>query len=130
MIVLLDTNVLVDVLNGRRQRLEFVADLVNQGHLLASCAVTIAEVFSGMRGSEAGATTEFLDGLEYFEITREIATRAGYLKAAWARKGRTLALPNVLIAAVALENGLTLATGNRKDFPMAALKLLPLPAIH
>jgi len=45
-------------------------------------------------------------------------------------KGHTLTLPDVLIAAIALEYGLTLATGNRKHFPMPELKLLALPALH
>jgi predicted nucleic acid-binding protein len=69
-------------------------------------------------------------GLEYFETPRTTAERAGRLKGTWARKGHTLGLPDTLIAAVALENGLTLATGKRKHFPMPELKLLTSPALH
>jgi predicted nucleic acid-binding protein len=130
MIVLLDTSVLIDVLNGRRQRLEFVRDLMQQGHLLASCAITIAEVYAGMLPAEAEATEELLGGLEYFATSRIAAQRAGRLKAVWAKKGQALGLPDVLIAAVAMEYGLTLATDNRKHFPMPELKLLALPALH
>jgi len=130
MTVLLDTSVLIDVLNGRRQRLEFVRSLAEEGHLLACCAITIAEVCAGMRHGEARATGDLLSGLEYFDTSRVVARRAGHLKAAWAAKGRTLALPDVLIAAIALEYGLTFATDNRKHFPMPELKLLALPALH
>jgi predicted nucleic acid-binding protein len=80
-----------------------------------------------MRRHEAKATAEFLDALAYYETTRAIARRAGELKAVWSRKGHTLALPDVLIAAVALEHGLALATADRQHFPMPELKLLPLP---
>jgi predicted nucleic acid-binding protein len=130
MIVLLDTSVLIDILNGRRQRMDFTRDLVQQGHVLASCAVTIAEVYAGMLPSEAEATGALLDRLEYFATTQIAAKRAGHLKAVWRKKGHVLALPDVLVAAVALEHDLTLATDNRKHFPMPDLKLLPLPALH
>jgi predicted nucleic acid-binding protein len=127
MIILLDTSVVVDVLNARAESRRWLQDQLRAGNTLACCAIAIAEVYAGMRRHEAKATDEFLDALEYYETTRAIARRAGHLKAAWARKGHTLALPDVLIAAVALEHGLALATGNRKHFPMSELKLLPLP---
>ncbi len=52
---------------------------------------------------------------------------AGALKNEWARKGNTIALPDVTIAAVALANGLILVTDNRKHFPMPELQFLKLP---
>ena len=74
-VLLLDTTVIVDAINGKRQR-----------HLL-------------------------LD---------ELQNR-------WRKKGHTLSLPDVTIAAVALTHGLTLLTDNRKDFPMPELALYSLP---
>jgi predicted nucleic acid-binding protein len=127
MIILLDTSVLIDALNARAEIRGFLQDQLRAHNILASCAITIAEVHAGMRRHEAQATAEFLDALDFFETTRAIARRAGDLKAAWSRKGHTLSLPDVLLAAVALENGLALATANRKHFPMPELKLLPLP---
>jgi len=125
MIVLLDTSVVVDALNARAGSRQFLEVQLYAGHTLACCAITTAEVYAGMRRHEAKATDEFMNQLAYFESTRAVARRAGYLKADWARKGHTLALPDVLIAAVALEYGLALATGNRKHFPMPELKRLP-----
>jgi predicted nucleic acid-binding protein len=90
----------------------------------------VAEVYAMMRPHEKSATEELLGGLEYFETPRKAAERAGRLKAVWARKGHTLGLPDALIAAVALENSLALATDNRKHFPMPELKLMALPALH
>jgi predicted nucleic acid-binding protein len=130
MTVLLDTSVLIDILNRRGGRSEFFRQLLQEGHKFACCAITIAEVYAGMRPHEKSATEEFLGGFEYFETSRTTAERAGRLKAVWARKGHTLGLPDALIAAVALENGLTLATDNRKHFLMPELKLLTLPALH
>ncbi len=127
MIILLDTSVLIDALNARAGIRRFLQEQLHAYNTLACCAATIAEVYAGMRRHEAQATGEFLEALDYYDTTRPIARRAGDLKTAWARKGQTLALPDVLIAAVALEHGLTLATANRRHFPMPELKLLPLP---
>ncbi len=127
MIVLLDTSVVIDALNARAGIRRFLQEQLQAYNTLACCTITIAEVYAGMRRHEAQATGEFLDVLDYYDTTRPIARRAGDLKAAWARKGKTLALPDVLIAAVALEHGLTLATANCEHFPMPELKLLPLP---
>jgi predicted nucleic acid-binding protein len=49
------------------------------------------------------------------------------LKNEWARRGQTLSVPDVLIAATALAHRLVLMTDNRKDFPMPELVLYPLP---
>lgn len=127
MTVLLDTNVVIDVLNGRNGRREFLTELLDRGYKLACCAVTIAEVYAGMRPSESRDTDDFLESLEYLAITRAASRRAGLLKGVWARKGLTLTLPDVLIAAVVLENDFALATDNRKHFPMPELNLVTLP---
>jgi predicted nucleic acid-binding protein len=57
-----------------------------------------------------------------------VARRAGTLKAAWARKGITLTLPDVMIAATALEHYAGLATDNRKHFPMPELQFIAMPS--
>jgi predicted nucleic acid-binding protein len=41
--------------------------------------------------------------------------------------GRTLSLPDVTVAAVALMHDLILLTGNVKEFPMPELQIYPLP---
>jgi predicted nucleic acid-binding protein len=38
-----------------------------------------------------------------------------------------LALPDLTVAAIAISNGLQLATDNSKDFPMPELRFYPLP---
>jgi predicted nucleic acid-binding protein len=65
--------------------------------------------------------------LEFFPVTWEIAQKAGELYREWRLKGKTLALPDLTVAAVAIGNGLYLATDNSKDFPMSELRLYPLP---
>ena len=125
--LLLDTSVLIDVLRLRHRRRELLAELVQAGHTLATSALNIAEVYAGMRPDEAQRTEALLGALDCYELTGSSARRAGALKQQWAHKGQTLALADMIVAAIALERGCTLMTDNRKDFPMAELGKFDLP---
>lgn len=59
-------------------------------------------------------------------MTWETAKYAGELYRERPHKGKTLALPDLMIAAVPIFNGLQFATDNPKDFPMPELRLLSL----
>ena len=82
-----------------------------------------------MKPTESAVTEDLFEGLECIEVTYEIARKAGTLKYAWERKGVTMSLPDVIIAATSLNLGLHLATDNIRDFPMSELKLFSLPTI-
>jgi len=125
--LLLDTSVLIDALCLRRRRRELLAELVRSGHTLATSAINVAEIHAGMRPHEEAKTEPLLGALECYDITHACGQLAGRLKRDWARKGRTLALADTLIAATALEHSCVLLTDNRRDFPMPELQLYPLP---
>jgi predicted nucleic acid-binding protein len=124
---LLDTNVIVDVLRRRNGRHLMVERLLEQGQMLASCSITLTEVYAGMRPHEEKPTRAFMKSLLFLSITEEIAEHAGRLKAQYASRGRTLSLQDVSIAAVSMAYGCMLVTENAKDFPMPELDLYPLP---
>jgi predicted nucleic acid-binding protein len=125
--ILLDSSVIFDHLNGRAGRTEYLDRLIDEGHVLACCPVNITEVYAGIRAGEEEKTRAFLDSLEFFPVTAEVARAAGLLRRDWRRKGQTLSYSDVTIAAVALANRLPLLTDNRKHFPVPRLQLLPLP---
>lgn len=127
-VLLADTTFLIDVLNDRRGRADLMERLILEQHVLACCAINIAEVYVGLRTPEAERTERFLRQLAYVQIRWETAKLAGDLKREWARKGHTLSLTDATIAAVCLVENLTLLTDNRKHFPMPELSLYPLPA--
>ena len=126
---LLDTCVIIDALNDKRGRPALLLDLVRSGHVLACCPINITEVYAGMRPKEEAVTEGFLSSLQYVPIAPPAARMAGGFKRDYARKGTTLNLGDVIIAAVAVHNALTLLTDNTKDFPMADLSLYPLPKV-
>jgi tRNA(fMet)-specific endonuclease VapC len=124
--LLLDTNVIVDVLRMRNDRHLLVRHLLDQGQPLASCPVTLTEIYAGMRPNEEIPARAFMQSLLFLAITEDIAAQAGRLKALYARRGRTLSCQDASIAAVCIAYGCTLVTENARDFSMSELQLYPL----
>jgi len=123
---LLDTGIAIDVLNDKRGRSGLQDRLVREGGELAACAITITEVYAGVKPREEARTGRFLRSLKFYPVTFEVAEHAGRLLNAWRRKGRALPHSDVTIAAVAIANNLVLVTANVKDFPMPELPIQPL----
>ncbi len=124
--ILLDTTFLIDILNDRRGRADLMERLILERNTLGCCAINVAEVYAGLRPSEARKTETLLRQLEYVPIQWEAAKLAGDLKREWTGKGQTLSLTDLTIAAVCLTEGFKLVTDNRKHFPMPELVLYPL----
>lgn len=118
---LLDTTVIIDCLRGRKETVDFLTQISSDGSVVGCCAINIAEVCAGMRENERQVTKKFLDSLEYYEITRDLAELAGGYKREYTEKGLTLSLSDVMIAAVAISNNLTLVTDNLRHYPMPEL---------
>jgi predicted nucleic acid-binding protein len=93
---------------------------------LATSTICIAEIYGGLRPGEDQATRAFLSGLDMIPVSAVIAERAGELKATFRRQGQTRSITDMIVAATALENGLPVATDNRKDFQVPGLSLFPL----
>jgi predicted nucleic acid-binding protein len=123
---LLDSGIIIDVLNGKRGRRELIEELIRDGAEMACCSINVTEIYAGLRPCEETKTERLLRSLKYYPVTWEVAKQAGELLNAWRQQGRTLSLPDTTIAAVALANNLVLVTGNRKDFPMPELRFYPL----
>jgi tRNA(fMet)-specific endonuclease VapC len=126
-IYLLDTSVIIDVLNQKRGRWQLLGSLVEAGDTLACSVVTLTEIYAGVRPKEVVFTGRFLEGLEHYDLDSHLARLAGLLKNEWSKKGRTLGVVDLIIAATALAHNLVLMTDNRKDFPMRELSFYPLP---
>lgn len=115
--VLLDSDVVIEVLRGRRQVIEQLRALEASPIPSFCCAITWAEVWAGSRPGEAHVTEAFFEARGDVILDATVGRRAGsYL----ARFGRShgVELADALIAAAASTSGLSLWTRNRRHYPM------------
>jgi predicted nucleic acid-binding protein len=104
----LDTNILIDHLNGIP---EARAELSRYKHAAIS-AVTWAEVMAGGAEGEESLLREFLRRYEVYPFTLEVADTAWRL-----RRSYRMRLPDAAIWATAKQAGTLLVTRNTRDFP-------------
>lgn len=107
MTILLDTNIVIEHLkNGMLEKAPNDYDF-------AVSVITEAELFclSGMEEKENQVIEKFLAGIKILGIDSKIARKAALLRRT--KKGK---LPDLLIAATAIEYDLMLITKNTKDF--------------
>jgi predicted nucleic acid-binding protein len=114
-IILLDTDILINFLRGVAKAGLYLQNAASDG-VLACSALTVAEIYAGMRAHEKEKTDALLDSLDIMEVTRIIAEKAGIYKAS--TRSRVLELDDCIIAATAFEAKALLATGNGKHYPM------------
>jgi tRNA(fMet)-specific endonuclease VapC len=116
MTILLDSTVLIDALRKEPVSVAELRRLIQGGDELAASVISLGEVYSGIRPHERRAVEQLFEEIHTYPVTIAIAIRAGELRNTAVRKGRTLKLDDMLIAATALELGFPVFTDNLKDF--------------
>ena len=112
---LVDSDIFIDFLRGQSEAVEFIK--VQFPHLNLS-VISVSELYAGVRdGTERTRLEEALTACRLLEVTHGIAREAGLFKRSFGRS-HGVTLPDGLIAATAKEYGLSLATLNKKHFPM------------
>lgn len=125
--VLLDTDALIDFFKEVSSAVEIIEELYRQGDTLCTCAVIVAELYSGFRPVERERGEQLLEAMLFFPATRGAARQAGLWRYEFARRGKQLATTDCLIAAIAHEHQATLLTGNVDDYPMPDVRIISLP---
>lgn len=120
---LLDTDVLIWVLRGKKEIVEKVSRLKDEAALGIS-VISIAEIYKNIFPSELTITEEYLLQHIVFEVDQKIARLAGLYWQQYIKQVKTLSLMDCLIAATANVYSLTLTTLNTKHFPMKDIQLL------
>ena len=116
--VLLDTDVAIELLRGNPDTL---ARIAARNEPIFVSSVTAAELFFGAFNSSrpdenADRVAGFLAEFPEARLTTAAARTFGELKARLRRQSVQIAPLDLLIAAIALRNGCTLATGNVRHF--------------
>jgi predicted nucleic acid-binding protein len=117
---LVDTDILIHFLRGRREAKDFLSSLLDRSQILCS-SITVAEIFAGIRPGEEEKTRALVDNLLVLDVTRGVAERAGHYKRTI--RSQSLELDDCLIAATAFIHRSVLATGNGKHYPMRDIEV-------
>ena len=118
--LLLDSTVIIDALRGRPAAGR-LAGLRRLGVEPWACAISVEEIWRGLRSAEESAARRLFNGLRLAPLGMTEGRLAGSWRRAFADRGVTLHQADCLIAAAAKGVGASLATANVDDFPMAEL---------
>jgi len=122
---LIDSDVMVDFTRGNSKAADYLDSL--GGDCLLS-AITALELIAGARNQREVADLDILiSAYDQFPPTDDVSRRAYYLMKTHA-KSAGLGTLDALIAATAIENGLTLVSKNRKHFQMIGELKLEVPS--
>ncbi len=112
--VVIDTSVWVDFFRGTvNPRADAIEKLVRAGRAV-TCGIVQAELLAGIRDeSERERLRQGMTGIEYVETTRSTWTKAGNLAAGLRVRGLTLPLSDLVLAAIAVENGFLILSADR-----------------
>jgi tRNA(fMet)-specific endonuclease VapC len=117
---LLDTNVCIDMIRGRSERILPRLRRCRPGDVGIS-AITLAELWHGVAKSRdpegnAVALGEFLLPLEVLDFGEEAALAYGVVRVSLEKAGTPIGAMDTLIAAHAASLGATIVTSNTREF--------------
>jgi predicted nucleic acid-binding protein len=124
---LLDSDALIDFINGFEPTIFLLRSLLADGETLCSCDVVLTEVYAGLNPEGEAPAAAFLPTLRCLPTSPAAAEQAGRWRYQAAREGRTLTSTDTLIAATAVAHNATVVTANIRDFSIPEVSLLPLP---
>ena len=113
--ILLDTDIAIDYLRGFQAAVEFVQRHENE---ISLSAVTVAELFAGVRGGdETDKLEEFVGLFPVIPVALEVAKTAGLHRRDYGPSHGT-GLADGMLAATADLHALELRTLNTRHYPM------------
>ncbi|MEK7807358.1 MAG: type II toxin-antitoxin system VapC family toxin [Chloroflexota bacterium] len=112
---LLDTDVAIEYLRDRQEAIDYLES--REGSLLIS-ALTVAELYAGVRGErEQHHLEQFLDAFEVLPVSQEVGRIGGLFRRNYGSTHGT-GLVDALIGATAQLYRATLVTFNARHYPM------------
>ncbi|MFI2859329.1 PIN domain-containing protein [Paenibacillus sp. JSM ZJ436] len=105
---LLDTNIAIAILTNESHVIDFVQQASRDKMPLYFSAITVSEVFAGLKHEEQLRAEKLFTLKRCIDVTSEIAKLAGTLRRDLKGKGRKLKTPHALIIATASVYELTL----------------------
>jgi len=120
--LLIDSDVLIEYLRGRKKAQAY---LTSQQSELRISAMTVAELYSGVRGqAEQQVLGEFIESFVIIDISKIIAMKGGLIRNQYG-PSHGVGLADALIAATSIDSCSTLVTFNKKHYPMLGEVIVP-----
>lgn len=122
MILSLDTNVMVDLINGRRPEVRDRYDeAVTRGDRMVTCAIAAYELSYGALISQRpevqrAAVERLLEGVEVIDWTYADGLAAAHIRRGLRRRGAGIGEHDLLIAGQAVNRGWAVVSANLHEF--------------
>lgn len=123
MYLILDSTFVIDHLRGDPAARDRWRRMFEEGDQPVVTEIVVCEVRTGLRASDGPVLDRFLVPTEFVQPGRETATLAGQWRAEVSADGRTLGLPDALIAAAAFRLGGSVVTRNVRDFELTPARV-------
>ena len=115
---LLDTTVLIDLSRGKIDAADFIDDARNVQTLLFISVISAMELIAGCRDkAEVQKAEQLIADFNLLHLSPPASTEAYNLMLTYS-KSHGLTIPDALIAATAITQGIELATDNDRHFKM------------
>jgi predicted nucleic acid-binding protein len=111
---------MIEALRGRHEIVDAIRAVERAGVPTYSCAISLAEIWAGLRPGEEAVTEAFFHARGEVVLDAAVGRRAGAYLSRYARS-HGLEIADALLAAAASTSGLRLWTLNRRHYPMADL---------
>ena len=116
----LDTDLLIAILRGKQDSWKQVEDIDRESRG-ATTSINALEVFFGANKSERKnenlkKTNRLLERLTVFPLKLSSSRKAAEISSELSTKGESIDFRDAMIAAIAIENNLTLVTRNKSHF--------------
>jgi len=131
--VVIDTDLLIDLLRNTKKVVEFIGDMERKGYILSTTIINTFELYYGAYKSKKQAenlasTKKLLERLIILGMDLNSAEIAGQIYAELEIKGQPIELRDIMVGAITLTRGYTLATRNTEHLRrIPGLTLIPAP---
>lgn len=115
-LICLDTSVLIDYFRKTKKENSFLYELAEQYENFAVSAITEFEIYSGITEAQREFWGHFFRNVSILPFTSNTGRLAAEIFQDLRRQNKLIEMPDILIGATAIENEISLATLNEKDF--------------
>lgn len=122
-LILPDTNILIPALAKIEPYASFLRDLIENNRLVLS-VIVVAEFLVKATDEEERIFNALIQNVSVLPVDLPVAQLGAFYRKRNLKKGKKILLPDCFIGATCKIYNLTLATLNRKDYPIEELEII------